>query len=171
MSPKKEEGPAAMRDPQNYVPTAAPGTGYTPEPTSVEILVPLELERELLAGLFRATAILEDASHEAAEEALSLAVDLDPDDFGMTAHREIARAIQTAIATDGTASPALVVGELRRRRQFEALRLLPHLVTYSWCPVRSITGHVDKVRSAARARRRFRRAQSVQARVLEGATS
>lgn len=135
-------------------------------------LVPVELEKELVSGALRAAWILDERpDHRGAIEALDALASFDVRDLAFREHREIVAAVQSLHGTIGTFSPALVRDELRVRQQFDAMAMLPSLVGWGLAPVAALPTHIRKIRTAARGRRRFRRAQSVQAKLCEKATT
>lgn len=132
-------------------------------------LVPLELERELLSGVFRA-AVLDDEqpNNPDIERALHVVGEIAPDEWAYREHAQIAEAIAAVIRASGTASPVLVKNELRARKHSDALRLLGDLVFYSFAPLRAVPFHVNAVKDAANQRALYKAAQDTQARVLAG---
>jgi hypothetical protein len=133
-------------------------------------LVPVELEKELISGALRAAWIAdENTSHAGAQAALALVQAFDARALAIREHREIVAAIQWLIRSDGAFSPALVRDELRERGQLDALHMLPSLVDWGLAPVAALPVHVRKIQAAARARARWRRAQSIQVELLERA--
>lgn len=134
-------------------------------------LVPLELEREFLAGIFRASILCEESPcHVGGSAALLVAMSLQATELVMREHREILMAIQVTLQDDGTASPALVRDVLREQQRWDALRLLPEVVAYSFAPVTSIARHAEGIRKAAKGRRRYQRIQDAQAKILDPAS-
>lgn len=129
-------------------------------------LCPAEIERELLAGAFRAMAILDE--HRPCDgckaEAVALRATEVVERFPVSAlcmaeHRDVLEAIQNLARRENYWTPALVRDELRRERRSGAIRLLPELVTYSWAPLASISSHARIVRERARQRRELRDAR------------
>lgn len=145
-------------------------------PATPDHLVPAQLERELVSGIFRAAAILEeDPSHDAALAALQVARTLDATDLAIPEHRDVVAAAQWVLREDGAISAALVRDELCRRRQTRAMRLLEDALFgvaygYAIAPVASITVHVRKVREAARLRREYVEARGRAADIYGGAS-
>lgn len=133
-------------------------------------LVPLELERELLSGAFRASCLLDaDNDHPAARYALEVVSDVDLGDLAYPEHRSILRAVQELLRRGQAPSPALVLDELRALGETGAIRLLPDAVTYALAPVRGIEEHAERIRRAAQARREYVAAVERGAELLERA--
>lgn len=139
------------------------------EPRSIPAhLVPLELERELLAGGFNAVDLLNgEPRHEGARRALEVIRSFDAQDLCYPEHRSVLKAMQDVLSEDGTLSPALVLAELRRRRRWGAARLLPDLVTYALAPVLGLPALAHRVRESAGRRREFAQHRRAAAHLLE----
>lgn len=128
----------------------------------------IEAEREVLAGAFRAAIILDEhPDHEAAREALALVTEFSSKDFGYREHRQILEAQQAVFARAGTLAPALVLQELRARRHFDAIRLLPSCIDYGLAPVAAMPHHLLAITKAAWARERWQAAQDELAQLTE----
>lgn len=132
-------------------------------------LLPLELEREMLAGGFQAIDLQNgDPRHDAARRALEIIAHFDVGDLWLREHQEVLMAMQRVLTEFGTLSPALVLDELHRGRHRDAARLLPDLASYGLAPVVGLPAHAHRIRDAARRRREFHAHRDAASRLYAG---
>lgn len=134
-------------------------------------LVDLEAERDLIACCLRIAELAERAGFNG-EANLAQVATLDVDDLAYPEHIAILEAVQAVLRETGTITPLLVRDELRRRKEWDALRLLPYVIS----PNRAVTAaaliHTAAlVKRTADRRRRFEALRDEAAEVVsEGAS-
>lgn len=130
-------------------------------------LVPTDVERDTLGGILLAAQLADDPARcELAEAILEDARKLDRGIFALREHREVLDAIHRCLDQYGTALPTLVLDELRAAEKWEAIRLLPDIVT-SVAPILAWPAYVARIERAAAGRADWRRAQDAQGDLLE----
>lgn len=131
-------------------------------------LIDLEAERDLIACCLRAGELAERAGFNG-EANLSRVAALNVDDLIYREHVAILSAVQAVLKATGTLMPLLVRDELRARKETDALRLLPYVVSPGRAVTAAAVGYLaTSLKRTADRRRRFEALRNEAAAVVSG---